>query len=107
MGVSELSFRESICWLVLVVAATPITQAALLKPAVPPRGWNSYDAWGASNESITLESAQGLVENQLLIDSGYTVVTIDAGWFGSPVAIDEYGRCSTPLSRGASDFSAP
>jgi alpha-galactosidase len=68
-------------------------QAALNKPAVPPRGWNSYDCFGVSNESVTLATAEGLVSSGLK-QVGYTLLTLDEGWFysDSGLCIDDNGR---------------
>lgn len=38
------------CLLLLLLASG----GRLLRPVEPIRGWNSYDAFGASNESVTL-----------------------------------------------------
>ena len=43
----------------ILIALTMLgtAHARLIKPTTPPRGWNSYDAFGASNESATLANA--------------------------------------------------
>ena len=67
-------------------------EAALSKPLQPLRGWNSYDAFGVTNETATLAIVDGLVSSGLLA-AGYSYVTLDEGWFGHPtLRIDEWGR---------------
>eukprot|EP01012_Entosiphon_sulcatum_P019815 TRINITY_DN24774_c0_g1_i1.p1 TRINITY_DN24774_c0_g1~~TRINITY_DN24774_c0_g1_i1.p1 ORF type:complete len:465 (+),score=69.52 TRINITY_DN24774_c0_g1_i1:27-1397(+) len=64
----------------------------VLHPDSPPLGWNSYDSFGASNESVTLATAQEIKAK--LLPLGWDYVTIDAGWFGADAtpSIDQYGR---------------
>ena len=87
--------------LAIALALLGAARATLIKPATPPRGWNSYDAFGASNESVTIANAAVLANSAAFKDSGYVWVTIDAGWFAAgngknysyaAKRIDAYGR---------------
>eukprot|EP00730_Choanoeca_flexa_P006624 TRINITY_DN12186_c2_g1_i3.p1 TRINITY_DN12186_c2_g1~~TRINITY_DN12186_c2_g1_i3.p1 ORF type:complete len:425 (+),score=92.39 TRINITY_DN12186_c2_g1_i3:158-1432(+) len=64
----------------------------IARPTRAPRGWNSYDSIGASNESTTLTIAE--IMKDKLLSFGYEYVVIDAGWYGGTedASIDEYGR---------------
>jgi hypothetical protein len=70
--------------------ALPRAEASLNKPSQPLRGWNSYDAFGVTDEVATLAVADGLVSSGLFA-AGYSYLTLDAGWFGD-VRIDAWGR---------------
>ena len=48
----------------------------------PPRGFNSYDAFQATNESETL--AQAAFMREKLLQYGWEYIVIDAGWYNSP-----------------------
>lgn len=64
--------------------------AAVYRPPVPPRGWNSYDSSPAgTNESHVMATARAMTADYS--EAGYTYLTLDAGWFGD-IEVDAYGR---------------
>ena len=65
--------------------------------ASPPRGFNSWDAYGQSlNESAALEIAQTMVE--ILLPHGYETLVIDGGW-SDAYNHDECGDCVDAYGR--------
>ena len=73
-----------------------------IKPSVAPRGWNSWDCYGAAvTEDIVRTNARYMADN--LKEYGYDYVVVDIQWYeptaGSndyhpfaEVCMDEYGR---------------
>lgn len=79
------------------------SRGTLVKPALPPRGWNSYDSVSAGgNASYIRQQAAVLEANWLPASNGrWTWLTIDAGWFSDQATewnpkettrIDAFGR---------------
>ncbi|EGD72865.1 hypothetical protein PTSG_04594 [Salpingoeca rosetta] len=84
-------------WLAVAVlwlsVSAPGVQGLIARPALPPRGWNSYDSFGASNGTETVEVAAAISKS--LAPFGYQYVTIDEGWFresDNSIALDQWGR---------------
>lgn len=75
----------------------------------PPRGWNSWDCFGASvNEAQVRENADYMAAN--MKDSGWEYVVVDIQWYQptaatheyepfSDVIMDEYGRVLPAVNR--------
>eukprot|EP00051_Salpingoeca_urceolata_P005820 m.77733 g.77733 ORF g.77733 m.77733 type:complete len:471 (-) comp14558_c0_seq4:290-1702(-) len=79
--------------LLLVLGCAVLTGGAVLKTDTSPIGWNSYDAFGSSNESVTLATAEYIGNSKLMKSASYIYLYIDAGWFGHGFTkIDEFGR---------------
>ena len=89
-------------WLLLNVLP-PAPLAALVKPPLPIRGWNSYDSVSAGGNASYILQQAAVMEASWLPSSkgGWNWLTIDGGWFSEPVEqwaptepkrIDEYGR---------------
>mgnify|MGYP002508636392 CR=1 FL=1 len=55
----------------------------------PPRGWNSWDCFGASvNEAQVRENAEYIAKN--MKDTGWEYVVVDIEWFQPTAATHEY-----------------
>ena len=82
----------------------------------PPRGWNSFDAFGGqANYSTVLASANYMRSH--LLEYGYEYIVVDAGWYMPPrphahdanASLDHYGRFvpfAQKFSRGFDTLAA-
>lgn len=78
-------------------------------PAVPPRGWNSWDSYGtAVTESEVLANARFMAEH--LLPLGWDTVVVDIQWYepnaraggyndDAEVVLDDYGRPMPAVNR--------
>ncbi|MBC2607291.1 NPCBM/NEW2 domain-containing protein [Pelagicoccus albus] len=75
----------------------------------PPMGWNSWDIFGTSvTEAQVREQADAMAE--LLLPSGYDVLTVDIQWYepgatghhykaGAELSMDQYSRLTPAVNR--------
>ena len=77
----------------LLIATLSASAGLLVLPAEPPRGFNSWDAYGTHgtylNASIANSVAHGLADQ--LAHLGFDILTLDGGWI-MDCTFDEHGR---------------
>lgn len=62
----------------------------------PPRGWNSWDCFGASvTEAEVLANAEFMAEH--LLPHGWDTVVVDIQWYERDPGVDDYRRVSAPV----------
>ena len=75
----------------IIMPFLPATDAILVLPETPPRGWNSFDLQRYNqtmNEALFRHTASAMATQ--LLPHGYDTIVIDGGW--SRRETDEYGR---------------